>query len=165
MISECGLIYVAHSLPASFIEQGDPYLDRTRATVRAVHRELETALDAAGHGSWLARIAGGADPQPAFQSKVGPIKWLGPEVAEETPRLIDKGLRSLFVQPVSFTCEHVETMLELGVELKEIAEKAGIADFKRGPALNLNRTWLESMAVLLTEQAFSPEVGSIVADD
>ena len=73
-------------------------------------------------------------------------------------------MRSLFVQPVSFTCEHVETMLELGVELKEVAEEAGIADFKRGPALNLNRTWLNSMAVLLTEQAFSPEVGRIVAD-
>ena len=55
-------------------------------------------------------------------------------------------------------------MLELGVELKEIAAEAGIEDFKRGPALNLNRIWLDSLAALLTEQAYTLEVGRIVAD-
>ena len=162
---QTGLFYVAHSMPEKFIQKGDPYLDRTRETVAAVHEVVTRVMRAAEFGPWLdVLMAGGKEPKLVFQSKVGPIKWLGPEVAEETPRLIGEGLRSLFVQPVSFTCEHVETMLELGVELKKTAEKAGLADFKRGPALNLNRTWLDSLAVLLTEQAFSPEVGRIVAD-
>ncbi len=162
---QTGLFYVAHSMPEKFIKKGDPYLDRTLETLAEVHKFVTTAMHEAGHGRWLdALMAGGKEPKLTFQSKVGPIKWLGPEIAEETPRLAAEGLRSIFVQPISFTCEHIETMLELGVELKEIADEAGIEDFKRGPALNLNRIWLDSLAALLTEQAFSPEVGHIVAD-
>ena len=160
-----GLFYVAHSMPESFIRKGDPYLDRTLETVRAVHGVVTADLRTAGHGDWLdALMDGGREPKLVFQSKVGPIKWLGPEIAEETPRLAGEGLRTLFVQPVSFTCEHIETMLELGVELKETATAAGITTFKRGPALNLNATWLDSLTTLLLTEAFAPEVEKIAAD-
>lgn len=159
------LFYVAHSMPESFIRKGDPYLDLTWETVRAVHERVVAALRKAGHGSWLdGLMAGGPEAKLVFQSKVGPIKWLGPEIAEETPRLAAAGLRSLFVQPVSFTCEHIETMLELGIELKETAHHAGITDFKRGPALNLDRTWLAGLATRLIDEAFAPEVGRFAAD-
>ncbi len=162
---QTGLLYVAHSMPEKFIKKGDPYLDRTLETLAAVHEFVTKAMREAGHGAWLdALMVGGNEPKLTFQSKVGPIKWLGPEIAEETPRLAAEGLRSVFVQPISFTCEHIETMLELGIELKEIADKAGIEDFKRGPALNMNRIWLDSLADLLQEQAYTPEVGRFVAD-
>lgn len=162
---QCGLLYVAHSLPEKFIRQGDPYEDRTRETVQAVHQIVSDVLRAAEFGPWLdVMLAGGREPQLVFQSKVGPIKWLGPEIAEETPRLAAAGMRSLCVQPVSFTCEHVETLLELDVELRAIADQAGIVDFERGAALNMNETWLESLATQLSQTAFSPEVGRIVAD-
>jgi ferrochelatase len=152
-------------MPESFIKKGDPYLDRTWETVKAVHEVVTRVMRAAEFGPWLdVLMAGGAEPKLVFQSKVGPIKWLGPEVAAETPRLAAAGLRSLFVQPVSFTCEHIETMLELAVELKEIAENAGIVDFRRGPALNLNPAWLDGLTDLLVTEAFAPEVGRIVAD-
>jgi len=162
---QCGLLYVAHSLPEKFIRQGDPYLDRTRETVQAVHEIVKDVLRAAEFGPWLdTLLAGGNEPELVFQSKVGPITWLGPEIADETPRLATEGLRSLCVQPVSFTCEHVETLLELDVELRAIVDRAGVVDFQRGPALNLNQTWLESLATQLSQTAFSPEVGRIVAD-
>jgi len=162
---QTGLFYVAHSMPETFIKKGDPYLDRTWETVRAVHGVVTKVLKAAEFGPWLdVLMAGGPEPKLVFQSKVGPITWLGPEVAEETPRLAAEGLRSLMVQPVSFTCEHIETLLELAVELKDIAHRAGIVDFKRGPALNLNDTWLDSLTALLIDEAFAPEVGRIVAD-
>ncbi len=163
---QAGLFYVAHSLPESFVKKGDPYLARTRETVHAVHEVVSRVLQAAEFGPWLdVLLAGGREPKLVFQSKVGPVKWVGPEIAEETPRLAREGLRSLFVQPVSFTCEHIETLLELGIDLKDTAHAAGIVDFRRGPALNLNRVWLDDLATHLVQDAFLPEVGRLVVDN
>jgi len=158
---ECALLYVAHSLPESFIRKGDPYLDRTQATVNAVHELVTRVLGAAENGAWLDRVAGGMKPGLCFQSKVGPIKWIGPQIDEEVPRLAQAGIRRLLVQPVSFTCEHIETLLELDIELKAQAFDLGIEDFHRGSALNLNEIWLDSLADHLLDEAFSPEVGRI----
>lgn len=156
---ECALQYVAHSLPESFIRKGDPYLERTQATVNAVHAKVKEALSALEHTAWLGRLAGGPEPSLSFQSKVGPIAWLGPQIDEEVPRLARTGIRRLFVQPVSFTCEHIETLLELDIELKAQARNLGIEDFNRGAALNLNEIWLDSLTDHLIENSFAPEVG------
>jgi len=158
---ECALLYVAHSLPQSFIRKGDPYLDRTTATVGAVHELVMKVLGAAENGAWLHRVAGGPEPGLCFQSKVGPIAWLGPLVTEEVPRLAKAGTRRLLVQPVSFTCEHIETLLELDIELKAQALDLGIEDFHRGSALDLDEIWLDSLADHLIDEAFSAEVGRI----
>jgi len=149
------LIFVAHSLPMKFHDQGDPYLELTTATVAAVHTRILTTLSKAGHKDWLSRTSGGPAPHLAFQSKVGPIKWLGPDVVEEIERLAASGCHRVLVQPVSFTCDHVETLVELDVELRRTAEAAGITDFERGPALNLNPEWLASLASHLQTNAFS----------
>jgi ferrochelatase len=161
---ECALQYVAHSLPESFIRKGDPYLNRTQETVAAVHRLVKAELAAAGFADWLATVDGGHEPSLSFQSKVGPIDWLGPQIDEEVPRLAGQGIRRLMVQPVSFTCEHIETLLELDIELKELARELGILDFQRGSALNLDETWLDSLADHLLSEAFSTEVGRLGAD-
>jgi len=150
---ECVLLYVAHSLPESFIRRGDPYLDRTRASVSAVHRQASRALEKT-YPSWLTNLTGGAEPSLVFQSKVGPIRWIGPQISEEVPRLAAAGGRRLMVQPVSFTCEHIETMLELDIELKEQARNDGVIEFRRGSTLNLNTTWLDSLANHLVAVAF-----------
>ncbi len=154
---QCALIYVAHSLPESFIKRGDPYLSQTRATVSAVHERVRTALAADGHAAWLARLPGGPAPLLAFQSKVGPIKWLGPEITAETRRLAGAGCRRLLVQPVSFTCEHIETLHELDRELRREAEELGVREFDRGAALNLDETWLASLAARLAGDPFRAE--------
>jgi ferrochelatase len=157
---ECALLHVAHSLPEKLDRQGDPYLGQTRATVRAVHGRVAAALVERGHGRWWGSLPGGGAPALAFQSRVGPIRWLGPEVTAETKRLAEAGCRRLMVQPVSFTCEHIETLMELDIELREVAETAGIGLFRRGPALNLEPCWLESMAAELMRRAFDKEVDS-----
>jgi ferrochelatase len=79
-------------------------------------------------------------------------------VTEEVQRLAAAGIEHLHVQPVSFTCEHIETLMELDIELREDAEEAGIADYRRGAALNLDEGWLDSMARDLAAAAFSSEV-------
>lgn len=154
---ECALIYVAHSLPESFIKRGDPYLSQTRATVSAVHERVRAALATAGHAAWVARLPGGPAPLLAFQSKVGPIKWLGPEITAETRRLAGAGCRRLLVQPVSFTCEHIETLHELDLDLQREARRLGVREFDRGAALNLDETWLASLAARLAGDPFRAE--------
>jgi ferrochelatase len=156
----CALVYAAHSLPQKMIDGGDPYLGQTTATVDAVHALVRGRLAALGHADWLAAVPGGGRPLLAFQSRVGPIKWLGPEIVGEVKRLAAAGCRSLHVQPVSFTCEHIETLMELDIELREDAEKAGIERYQRGAALNLDETWLRSLAHELADRAFGPEVGA-----
>jgi protoporphyrin/coproporphyrin ferrochelatase len=156
--AECALLFVAHSLPEKHITAGDPYLDQTRATVDAVHGRIRDLLG--DQASWLGRMPGGATPLLAFQSRVGPIKWLGPEIGAETTRLARAGCRRLHVQPVSFTCEHIETRHELDIELKETAATGGITHFSRGPALNLDTTWLDSLADHLLHIAHRKKVTS-----
>ncbi len=157
---ESALLYVAHALPYSFIRRGDCYEERTRATVSVVHGLVTAQLAAGGRGAWQAGLlAGGGEYCLAYQSRVGPVKWLEPNVEAETKRLGAAGCRRLFVQPVSFTCEHIETLLELDVELKETAFRAGVRDFARGAALNTNGTWLDSLAARLRDGVFAGEGG------
>ena len=156
---EAALLYVAHSLPESFIKKGDPYLERTRATVCAVHDLVTRAFAAPEDRAWLERVTGGPAPLLSFQSKVGPIAWLGPQIDEEVPRVARAGTRRLLVQPVSFTCEHIETLLELDIELKEQALELGIEEFHRGAALNLNEVWLDSLTDHLIAEAYPAEKG------
>ena len=156
----CALLYVAHSLPMKMIDRGDPYLEQTLSTVNAVQDQIKTSIKKSGHEVWAQRVTGYSEPLLTFQSKVGPIKWVGPEVIKVVTQLAAKGIRHLHVQPVSFTCEHVETLLELDVELKEIALKAGIKTFSRGQALNLQSSWLQSMALELQKQSFKREISA-----
>ena len=112
--------------------------------------------DMAGHTDWLDRMPGGLEPLLAFQSRVGPVKWVGPDVPDEAVRLAVSGCRRIHIQPVSFTCEHIETLHELDIELMETVSKAGITEFSRGPALNLSETWLGSLSAHLLQSVFAP---------
>jgi ferrochelatase len=152
--AEAALLYVAHSLPQKFVDAGDPYVEQTTATVDAVHARVTAALADAGHAAWLEAAKGGPTPLLAYQSRVGPIRWVGPEVVAETKRLAAAGCRRLHVQPVSFTCEHIETLMELDVELKEDADGAGIGRFSRGSALGVDPGWLAALADDLAARAF-----------
>ena len=154
----CALLFVAHSLPRKMVDQGDPYLEQTQCTVKAVQRKIQASLATDGLESWAQLATGVSQPLLTFQSRVGPIKWLGPSVIETVRKLAAGGCRHLHVQPVSFTCEHVETLLELDVELKDIATTAGIKTFSRGQALNLQSSWLNSLAAELQRRSFKPEV-------
>jgi len=157
--ASCSLLFVAHSLPEKFITAGDPYLSQSRATVNAVHERLYEMLPE--HQSWLDLMPGGGDPLLAFQSKVGPVKWQGPDVPDEARRLIASGCRHLHVQPISFTCEHIETLHELDIELKELTVSLGIEEFSRGAALNLSEEWLTSLSDQLIRSIHTEEISHV----
>ncbi len=149
--AKCALVFTAHSLPERFHRHGDAYVRQTRATVAVVHRRLArrwTLTDLA---------AGGTEPLLVFQSKVGPVKWTGPPTEETCLDLARRGVEHLAVVPVSFNCEHIETIDELDRELADEVHEAGVATFQRTPALNLDRGWLQSLAGRLAFRAFGLE--------
>jgi ferrochelatase len=111
------LLFSAHGLPESYVRRGDPYEREVRASVAAIAARFPQ-LD---HGL-------------AFQSRVGPVKWLGPNVVQETARLAAAGRREILLVAISFLTDHVETLVELDVELARDAAKAGVTRLVRAPA-------------------------------
>ena len=150
--SACAMIFVAHSLPMREIRRGDPYPAQTAASLQGVHDLLADRYDA---DPWWREMPGGGRPLLAYQSRVGPVEWLGPNIVDEVRRLAAAGCRNLLVAPLSFTCEHIETLHELDIELRETAEEAGVTDYRRAEALNMDATWLDSLAGHLDASAFS----------
>ena len=115
------ILFSAHSLPMRVVNQGDPYPSQVAETVEAVME--------------------GLGPLPysvAYQSKVGPVKWLGPSVEEEIARLSSEGTSSLALVPISFVSEHFETLYEMDILFKKEAKRAGIKAFTRVEALNVH---------------------------
>jgi ferrochelatase len=127
------LLYSAHSIPARYVTQGDPYLEQTRRT-----REL---IDA--------RLGSASPSTLAFQSKVGPVKWLEPATNEVIREMARSGVRRLLVVPISFVSDHIETLQEIDILYRDLAREAGIAEFARAPSLNLEPGFIDALADLV----------------
>ncbi len=114
------LLFSAHGLPKSVIARGDPYQAQIEATAAAV----------------AARLPELADWQVCYQSRVGPMEWIGPstEVALRQAQADGKGV---ILTPIAFVSEHVETLVELDHEYAEIAKTIGCAPYLRVPALGI----------------------------
>ena len=102
------LVYSAHSLPTSFIEEGDPYVDHLQRTIKAV----ETITEKKG--------------QICYQSRSGPVEWLSPSTPEMIQKLADDGCRSILMVPISFVSDHVETLVEINMQYRELAAERGV---------------------------------------
>ncbi len=124
------LLYSAHSIPARYVAQGDPYLEHTRKTVDLINSRL-------GSGSAFTL---------AFQSKVGPVKWLEPSTMEVLRQFGRNGISQVLAIPVSFVSDHIETLQEIDILYREVAEKAGIREFRRAASLNLYPKFIEALA-------------------
>ena len=106
------LLVSAHGLPKKFVERGDPYVDHIKGTMEGV----------------LSRLP---DPPPAhlgFQSRTGPVTWIGPDTESVIRKLARQGHDALLVWPISFVSDHIETTFEVGMLFREEAEKAGISE-------------------------------------
>ena len=107
---ETVVLFSAHSIPRYFVEEkGDPYPEEVGNTVREVMRAFP---------EFTYRVS--------YQSKVGPIEWLEPSTEEMLKRVKEEGFRNVVVFPISFVSEHIETLYELDVEYREIAEREGL---------------------------------------
>jgi len=112
------LLFSAHGLPEKVIAGGDPYQAQVSATAKAVAFRLPEFTD------W----------EICFQSRVGPLKWIGPSTDDEIRRAGAEG-KGVLVCPIAFVSEHVETLVELDHEYAELAHQVGCAPYLRAPAL------------------------------
>jgi ferrochelatase len=87
----------------------------------------------------------------AYQSRVGPVEWLKPYTENALKELGEKGVQDLLVVPISFVSEHIETLQEIDIEYREIAEEAGISNFQRVPALNTHPIFINALRELVIE--------------
>jgi protoporphyrin/coproporphyrin ferrochelatase len=130
---EVHLVFSAHGLPMALVEKGDPYPQQIEATVRLV-REM---------GTWR-------NPYIlCYQSRVGPQKWLTPSLTGTIEQMAREGKHRVLVIPISFVTEHIETLHEINIEARELAESLGIHEFHMMPALNDSPLLIRALADLV----------------
>ena len=144
------LIFSAHGLPEKNIKKGDPYQWQVEQSVRNIIKNLDIKnLD------WIL----------SYQSRVGPLKWIGPSTDNIIVENSKLGKKIVLV-PIAFVSEHSETLVELDIEYKELADKNGCTDYLRVPALGTNSDFIGSLASLIinkeekkfTENLYPPEI-------
>jgi ferrochelatase len=123
------LLFSAHGLPEKVIKGGDPYQAQVEATAAAV----------------AARLGEGWDWRVTYQSRVGPLKWIGPNTEDEIRAAAAEGL-AIVITPIAFVSEHVETLVELDIEYGEVAHKAGCPAYVRVPALGPDPGFIGGLA-------------------
>jgi ferrochelatase len=82
----------------------------------------------------------------AYQSRTGPVRWIGPGTEETIEELAAEGVKHLLVVPLSFVSDHIETLYEIDQLFGEVARKAGIVEYCRPAALNTHPQFIESLA-------------------
>ena len=128
------LIFSAHGLPQKVIDNGDPYEDQIKEHVEILKEKLS-------HYATNFRSI-----NLAFQSKVGPMRWLEPSLDKMLENFKDK---KVIVYPISFIIDNSETVFELDIEYRELAKKFGLKDFKVCRCVNSNDTFIESLKRVL----------------
>lgn len=137
------LLYSAHSIPKKLVtREGDPYPVEVLASVEAINAAL-----------------GGASPWTlAYQSKLGPVEWLGPPTLQVLRELGRKGEKQVLAIPIAFVTDHVETLYDMDQLFAGEARQAGVAEFRRTPGLNDRPTFLRALRdIALSHDAFWAE--------
>ena len=127
------LIFSAHGLPEKNIKNGDPYQWQVEQSVDKIVKTLNIKeLD------WIL----------SYQSRVGPLKWIGPSTEDIIVENSKLGKHIVLV-PIAFVSEHSETLVELDIEYKELADKNGCKNYSRVPALGTNINFIKAMSNLI----------------
>jgi protoporphyrin/coproporphyrin ferrochelatase len=123
------VLFSAHGVPVSYYKDlKDPYPDQIKASTRLMVETLELK-----HSYSL-----------SFQSRVGPVRWLGPSTEEEIIRLSKESVRDIVVVPMSFTTEGIETLYEIDIEFGEVAERFGVK-LRRAPTIDTHPQFIECL--------------------
>ncbi len=124
------VLFSAHGLPKKIVEKGDPYQWQVEQSVAAVVRSLgEVNLD------W----------QVCYQSRVGPLEWIGPSTDAEIENAGSEG-RPVIVVPIAFVSEHSETLVELDIEYRDLAAAAGVPNYIRVGTVATDAAFIDGLA-------------------
>jgi ferrochelatase len=126
------VLFSAHGLPKKVIAKGDPYQWQVERTAEAVAQALaQPDLD------WTV----------CYQSRVGPLEWIGPSTEDELKRAGADRV-PVVVVPIAFVSEHSETLVELDIEYRHRAESVGVPAYVRVPALGVAAEFIDGLARL-----------------
>ena len=134
-LSKFRFLFSAHGLPQKLIDKGDPYQLQVEMTTAKVIKELTKIFNVSEKE---------IDYQTCYQSKVGPLQWTTPSLDTEIER-ISKDKKIPVIIPIAFVSDHSETLVELDIEYREMAEKLGITKYIRVPALNSDQHFIDSL--------------------
>jgi ferrochelatase len=124
------ILFSAHGLPEKVVKDGDPYQWQVERTAAAVVAALGDSA---------------ADHVVCYQSRVGPLKWIGPSTEDELRRAGSDGVATIVV-PLAFVSEHSETLVELDIEYAELAHEAGIPLYLRVPTVSTHPEFIAGLA-------------------
>ena len=140
------VLFSAHSIPMKTVQRGDPYVFEVASTVKSVMQRLKARARERGEEGRVPQH------QVSWQSKVGFLPWMTPSTEQVVKAVGDKGrVRSLLVVPFVFTSDHIETLYELDIEYREVAEKHGVKKYVRCEALNDSQVFVEGLAQVVRE--------------
>ncbi|SMH55721.1 ferrochelatase [Azospirillum agricola] len=127
------VLFSAHGLPKKVVTGGDPYQWQCERTAESIAAAL--GVD---HLDWVS----------CYQSRVGPMEWIGPSTDEEIRRAGRDGVPILVV-PMAFVSEHSETLVEIEIEYRHLAKEAGVPHFTRVPTVGVHPAFIEGLARLV----------------
>ena len=127
------LLLTAHGLPMKIVRSGDPYPNQVEETAAAVVEAL----------AWP-----GLDWRVCYQSRVGPLRWLEPATEDEIRRAGRERV-PLVVAPISFVSEHSETLVELDLDYRAVAEASGVPAYHRVATVGVEPGFIEALAALV----------------
>jgi ferrochelatase len=134
------ILFSAHGLPQTIVTRGDPYQYQVERTVGAVVRSMAVE---------------GLDWSVCYQSRATPQKWLEPS----TEQAIDKAAAdktAVLVVPIAFVSEHSETLVELDIEYRKLAEEVGVVCYLRAPAVAAAADFISGLARLVQQADVRP---------
>jgi ferrochelatase len=130
-VPDARVLFSAHGLPEKVIKRGDPYQRQVEETAAAIAEHLD-----------------GVDWSVCYQSRVGPLKWIGPSTDAEIRRAA-ADRKSIVLYPLSFVSEHSETLVELDIDYRHLAEQAGVPKYVRVPAVGTHPQFIHGLANLV----------------
>ena len=128
----CRVLFSAHGLPKKIVDTGDPYPWQVERSARAIMDALGGAID------WVV----------CYQSRVGPLEWIGPSTEAEIGRAAADKVTPVVV-PLSFVSEHSETLVELDREYRKLAESLGCPGYLRVPTVSTDASFIDGLAQLV----------------
>lgn len=138
------ILFSAHGLPEDIIKEGDPYQWQCEKSAEDIARA--TGID-------------DVDWRICYQSRVGPKKWLRPSTEEELHDAAKDGV-PVIILPHAFTQEHVETLVEIEIEYREVADHLGVPGFYRVPTAGTHPDFIRGLADMVLATQVSPDIAS-----
>ncbi len=129
------LLFSAHGLPKKIIDQGDPYVWQVKKTAAAIIEALGLS---------------GLDWTVCYQSRVGPVEWIGPGLDDELKRAAEDGV-PVVVAPIAFVSEHPETLVELDIKYRRLAMRWGVPGYVRVATVGVAADFIGGLAELAVE--------------